>query len=109
MDHSSQCIIEITDRGMATSGNYRNYHQEGGKIYGHTISAKTGRPTLTDVLSATVVSSNSMEADGLATAMMAMGSDRAKALADSLHLPVMLILTDTVVWQTPEFEKLIRR
>ncbi|MGM9816499.1 MAG: FAD:protein FMN transferase [Lepagella sp.] len=108
VDHSSQCIIEITDRGMATSGNYRNYHQEGGKIYGHTISAKTGRPTLTDVLSATVVSSNSMEADGLATAMMAMGSDRAKALADSLKLPVMLILTDTVVWQTPEFDKLIR-
>ncbi|MGN0237048.1 MAG: FAD:protein FMN transferase [Lepagella sp.] len=108
VDHSSQCIIEITDRGMATSGNYRNYHQEGGKIYGHTISAKTGRPTLTDVLSATVVSGSSMEADGLATAMMAMGSERAKALADSLKLPVMLILTDTVVWQTSEFERLIR-
>lgn len=108
VDHSSQCVIEVTDKGIATSGNYRNFHQEGGKIYGHTISAKTGRPTLTDVLSATVVSSTTMEADGLATAMMAMGSERAKALADSLKLPVMLILTDTVVWQTPEFDKLIR-
>ncbi|MDE5869843.1 MAG: FAD:protein FMN transferase [Muribaculaceae bacterium] len=104
--HDSQVIISFTDMGLATSGNYRNYFENGSNRYGHTISPVTGRPVQTDVLSATVLSTSSMEADALATSFMALGSKKASELALRLKLPVMLILSDSV-WVSPQFEKLI--
>lgn len=106
--HDSQCVVEFTDNGMATSGNYRNFHTDkGGGNYGHTISSKTGRPVATDVVSATVIAKTAMEADALATSFMAMGSEAAKNLNRSLRLPVMLVLSDSTVWTSDQFQKLI--
>ncbi len=104
--HESQAVIAFTDMGLATSGNYRNYHENGKERYGHTISPRTGRPLQTDVLSATVLAPSSMEADALATSFMAMGSERAKKIATERKLPVLLICNDTV-WSSPNFEKLL--
>lgn len=103
----SACIVSFSDMGMATSGNYRNFHKDGVKIYGHTISAQTGRPVQTDVISATVLAPTAMEADALATAFMATGSEGAREINKSLRLPVMLILADSTVWSSPQFEALM--
>lgn len=106
IDHTSAQIISIpSGMGMATSGNYRNFHTDGNGHYGHTISATTGRPARTDVLSATVLSKSAMEADAFATAMMAMGSRDAIELAKDLDLPVMLILSDKII-KTKKFKNL---
>ena len=104
--HESQVVINFSDMGLATSGNYRNFHGSGSERYGHTISPVTGRPLQTDVLSATVLASSSMEADALATSFMAMGSDKARKTAIDLNLPVLLICADSV-WSSPQFDKLI--
>lgn len=104
--HESQVIIAFTDQGMATSGNYRNFHGKGSERYGHTISPLTGRPVSTDILSATVIAPTAMEADGLATAFMTLGRKKTEELNKSLKLPVLLICADTV-WCSPEFDKLI--
>lgn len=78
--HDRLSVIEVTDCGVATSGNYRNYHTApDGRMYGHTISPVTGRPAEADILSATVIAPSCMLADALATACMAM--NRADALA----------------------------
>ncbi len=73
-------IVELCDEALATSGNYRNYHSEAGQTFGHTISAKTGYPVKTDILSASVIAPTCMEADALATACMVMGSADAMAM-----------------------------
>lgn len=104
--HTSECIISISNTGLATSGNYRNFHRDGGKIYGHTISPKTGRPITTDIISATVLAPTSMEADAWATAFMALGSKRSLELADSLKLPTMLILSDYTILENKTFSAL---
>lgn len=105
--HESQDVVELSGLGMATSGNYRNFHTSGGVNYGHTISALTGRPIATDVLSATVVAPNAMQADALATACMALGSEKALKMCDRLKCPVYLILADTVV-MSPSFKSLLK-
>lgn len=105
--HESQCIIALSNHGLATSGNYRNFHRTASGNYGHTISAATGRPAETDVLSATVISASAMGADALATAMMAMGSQKAKDLAARMHVPAMLVLADSTVWQNDSFMELV--
>lgn len=106
--HVSQAIIEVTDCGIATSGNYRNLQNGAGGIrYGHTISPLTGRPAPTDVASATVVASSCMEADAFATACVALGVERSLAMADREHIAVMLVDTTMMVTVNSAFQRLI--
>lgn len=104
--HESQCVISVTGAGIATSGNYRNFHESEGHTYGHTISSKTGRPIQTDVISATVVAFDAMMADGLATSMMALGSKKSAALADSIGVATLLVLSNGTTWQNQKFTDL---
>ena len=80
-----QTVIELSDRALATSGNYRRYYtdSEGNKIV-HTINPKTGKGVISTLLSATVVANRCVEADAMATMFMAMGTDRAVQVAESL-------------------------
>ena len=106
--HDSCEIIEITDAGMATSGNYRNFRKEDGKTFGHTISPLTGRPVSTDVISATVIAPSAMEADAVATACMASGSVKSKSMLQNLRLEGMLILSDSSIWMSDGFSNHLR-
>lgn len=94
-NHASLTVISVTDCGIATSGNYRNYHERAdGSRYGHTISAVTGRPVVTSTLSATVIAPTAMDADALATACMAMDADKAIAMIDAIDDTACLLVTD---------------
>ncbi len=75
-----QQVIEISNKGIATSGNYRNYYETDGKIYSHTINPKTGFPERNDVLSATIIAESCALADGYATACMVLGLENAMKL-----------------------------
>lgn len=81
-----QTVVHIGDKALATSGNYRRYYtdSEGNKIV-HTINPKSGRSVVTSLLSATVVTKRCVEADAMATMFMAMGAERAIALAQMLR------------------------
>lgn len=78
-----QCIISLPAEmsGMATSGNYRNFYIKDGEKYAHTIDPRTAYPVQTDVLSATVIASDAMTADALATTFMVVGSVEAQRIA----------------------------
>ncbi|GAB6983450.1 FAD:protein FMN transferase [Prevotella dentasini] len=75
-----QTVLNVTNRAMATSGNYRNFYYKGGRKYAHTIDPATGYPVQHTLLSATVLAKNCATADAYATAFMVMGLDRAKEL-----------------------------
>ena len=66
-------LIEITDAGLATSGNYRRYYEIDGLRYSHTINPFDGYPVQHRLLSASVVAPDAMSADAYATAFMVMG------------------------------------
>ena len=78
-----QTILQVTDVGIATSGNYRNYYYKDGKKYAHTIDPRTGYPVQHSILSATVIARDCMSADAYATAFMVMGLEEAERFADS--------------------------
>jgi len=63
-------ILNLRDKSVATSGNYRNFINLDGEIFGHTINPKTGLPIKTNVLSVTVIAESCMDADAWATALM---------------------------------------
>ncbi len=68
-----QAVLSITDKAVATSGNYRNFYLKDGKKYGHTINPKTGYPAFQNILSATIVADACITADAYATGCMASG------------------------------------
>jgi len=76
-----ETVISVANQSMATSGNYRNFHEVDGIKYAHTINPVTGYPERNTLLSATVLSKECMVADGFATAFMTMGLDRAYEIA----------------------------
>jgi len=75
MDSSLQGIVQLTDGAVATSGDYRNYIIEGDVIYSHILDPRSGRAVRSDTASVTVVASQCMDADGIATALFVMGAE----------------------------------
>ncbi len=75
-NHDIYDIVSLSNKAMATSGNYRNFYvADNGKKYAHTISPKTGYPVQHTLLSATIIAENCMQADAYATACMVIGLD----------------------------------
>ncbi len=96
IEQSAQEIIEPGDMSIATSGDYRNYFEENGVRYSHTIDPKTGRPINHRLVSITVLSNTCMTADGLSTGLGVLGPERGMALANQMNIPVfMIVKTDT--------------
>jgi thiamine biosynthesis lipoprotein len=79
-----QAIIEIENKSLATSGNYRKFFVEDGVKYAHTIDPKNGFPARNTLLSATVVCDDCMTADAYATAFMVLGVEKSKELLQKL-------------------------
>ena len=89
-----QAVISITGKGMATSGNYRNFRIENGKKYAHTIDPRTGYPVQHSLLSATVIADNCAKADAYATAFMVTGLEQAIELCKSDDIEAFFIYAD---------------
>lgn len=87
-----QKIIAVSDVGIATSGDYRNYFEKDGVRYSHTIDPRTGRPLTHNLASVTVLADDATYADALATGFMVMGADAALAGAARLNIGVYLLL-----------------
>ncbi|WP_288919711.1 FAD:protein FMN transferase [uncultured Prevotella sp.] len=73
-----QTILNVTDKAMATSGNYRNFYIDGGRKLAHTIDPHTGYPVQHSLLSSTVIASDCATADAYATSFMVLGVEKAK-------------------------------
>ena len=106
-----QSILHVSDCGIATSGNYRNFYYVDGRKVSHTIDPKTGQPVQHSLLSATVLTPSCAKSDALATSFMVMGLDRAKVfLAKHKDVQAYFIFADGQgkynVWMTEGMQKL---
>lgn len=86
--------VDISNKGMATSGDYRNYYEVDGVRVSHTIDPKSGRPITHTLASVTVIADTSAEADGWATALNVMGAERALALAAEEQLAIFMLVRE---------------
>ncbi|VAX42492.1 FAD:protein FMN transferase [hydrothermal vent metagenome] len=86
--------IKLTNNAIATSGDYRNFHEVNGKRYSHTIDPRTGQPVDHPLGSASVIAKNCMTADAFATTLMVLGPKEGFRFAKKQNLDVMLIERD---------------
>jgi len=105
-----QFAFPLKNMSIATSGDYRNFFKEKGRKYSHTIDKETGKPVVHKLLSVTVLEETCMAADALATALTALGPDKAQNYAYENNLAAYLIYEDSdgklVEHSSPKFSSL---
>lgn len=85
--------LNISDRAIATSGNYEKYVMIDGKKYSHTINPKTGMP-VTGIKSVTIISPYAEIADAMATPVMVMGVKAGLKMINQIHYLGCIIVDD---------------
>lgn len=91
---AAQSVIELTNAAVATSGTYRHCREVGGKPVHHTIDPRTGAPSASGIVSATVMAPTTTMADALATALLVSGQSLAEELSERLRLGYVLTDAD---------------
>lgn len=110
--HNSALVIKLEGQAVATSGSYRKYKESDGKKLSHIVNPKTGASETSNLLSVSIVAPDCMSADAWATACMAMGEEKTKAMMqDNNTLGVMTISVnndgDFVIWSNKRFADLV--
>ncbi len=78
----------LSDKGVATSGNYLNYFVKDKVRYSHILDPRTAQPKMQKAMSVTVLHDSTMIADAYATALMVLGENEGQRLANKLGLEV---------------------
>ncbi len=85
-DHPGAMVatLPMTDRGVATSGDYQRYFEHSGVRFHHILDPETGAPSRTGMRSVTVAAESCMEADAAATSTFISSVARARSAMDRL-------------------------
>ncbi len=87
-------VVELQNRGFATSGDYRIFFVVDGIRYAHIIDPRTGYPISNKVVSVTIIAGTCAFADGLATAIMVLGAEKGIDLINRLDEVEGLIIVE---------------
>ena len=90
----AQQIVALSNASIATSGDYRNYFEQDGIRYSHTIDPQLGKPVKHNIASVTVIAPTAALADGFATTLNVMGLNDALRLAEQENINAFFILYD---------------
>ena len=105
-----QLRIELSDQSLATSGDYRQFHEEDGRRLSHVIDPRTGQPVEHDLASVSVVTDRCSTADALATTMLVLGPEQGFELAEKNGIAACFIIRDGNEFHevmTPSFASLV--
>ena len=99
-------VVDAVDISVVTSGAYERYFEKDGVRYHHILDPSTGRPAQSDLISVSVVSKKSADADALCTALFVMGLDRS-AVFLKRHPDIQAVLVkggNNAVFITPDLK-----
>lgn len=93
--------IKVKDTSLVTSGSYERYFEYEGKKYHHIIDPATGYPAENGIISSTIITPNSIDADALSTSVYILGKEKGLALIESLpNVEAVIITEDLHVYTT---------
>lgn len=105
----AQRIIELDGYGVSTSGDYRNYFEENGQRYSHTLDPSSGAPINHRLAAVTAIVPSALHADGLSTVLLVLGPERGYAFAEREQIAAFFITREEDGFSTrstPAFDAL---
>ena len=98
-------ILNINNKAIATSGDYERYFDPEKKFH-HIINPNTGY-SATELISVTIITDKTIDADALATAVFVLGKDKGLKLVNTLNNVEALIITnDRDIIKSSDFNKI---
>ena len=102
-------IISVNDKTVVTSGIYERYFEQDGKQYHHILSTKDGYPVDNGLISVSIVTERSIDADGLSTAVFALGFQQGLELLKAIpRTDAIFIFADRSVYVTDGIREVFR-
>ena len=86
-----EVVLPLSNRSMATSGNYRNFRMDDGRKVTHIIDPRDGSPVAHGLGSVSVLADSCMEADAWATALYVLGAEEGLKLADQEGIAALFL------------------
>lgn len=83
--------VMLHNTAIATSGHYRRHFVHQGRRYAHTLHPHSGKPLADDLVSVSVIHPQCMLADGLATALLCLGTEQGLSYARQHQLCALFI------------------
>lgn len=87
-------LFQVTDRAIATSGDYRHVLHLAGARFSHTMDPRTGGPAQNRLASVTVLHDSCMAADAWATVLMVLGETAGPAFAAARGIEALFLIRD---------------
>ncbi|QXM05764.1 FAD:protein FMN transferase [Crassaminicella indica] len=86
-------IVQFSDKAIVTSGNYERFFIKNNKRYHHIIDPKTGYPSENGIISTTIITNHSIDADALSTSVYILGVKKGLDLIEKLDDVECIIVT----------------
>ncbi|AQS08641.1 thiamine biosynthesis lipoprotein ApbE precursor [Clostridium saccharobutylicum] len=94
-------ILNVKNKSVVTSGNYERYFIKDGKRFHHILDPRTGYPSQSKIISATIISDNSIDGDGLSTGVYILGVDKAIDIIERMNgIEAIFITEDKKIYTT---------
>jgi len=98
---SIMATVEVTDKTLVTSGPYERFFEKDGKIYHHILNTESGYPVENELMSVTIITDKSIDADALSTTVFAMGlKEGMDFIEKSENMDAVFITKDYKVYVT---------
>lgn len=90
--------LKLSDVGVSTAGDYRNFFELNGRHYSHIIDARSGWPIEHALASVTVIAATATEADAWDTPLLILGPVDGLALAEKEGIAALFIVKHGGGW-----------
>jgi thiamine biosynthesis lipoprotein len=95
-------VEEAADKAIVTSGVYERFFEENGIRYHHILDTQTGYPAASGILSVTIITDNSTDADALSTSVFALGYEKGSTLLSRFPgTEAVFVLDNTAIKRFP--------
>ena len=85
VNSEAAATLKITDLSVVTSGTYQRYFEKDGHLYHHLLDSTTGYPHQNGLLSVTIVTASSTDADALSTTCFSLGLEQGLELLENIE------------------------
>lgn len=92
-------VIPLTDKTIVTSGTYERFFEADGKRYHHLLDTKTGYPTENGLISVSIITEASIDADAMSTQIFNEGLESGLAFIESIdNVEAIFVTSDHKVY-----------